>query len=372
LPHINDPRQFEMGKRCLALDDSSVFTTDSTGLWVAGYGELSHLDFELKPNLTITLPVDTGIPFTCICVAGNNVYVGTDGGGLLQANKASGQCRQFTINDGLLMNSITQLHPVADDLWIGYGHGNDGGLGKLAMSTDQIRSYMPAFNTNGYAPELVDDPFDGPPRHPVYSLASLKNLDILALVSGKGLQRYFTASNSWASLPDPNGFAIEFVAANNRYLVKGVRISQLEVEIESNLRSGKGNGLPAKQIFAVSQEQFVQATARVRTNANLRINCGSGKLRDQGGLEICDIENSRWLTLRDINGLPNPPETMAWDGDELWVGGAAFIAKIDLQQAKVRKFSYTQTGSVRCIQIGGGFVWAQYNGWLHRVSATDP
>ena len=371
LTHVGDPREFDLGKPCLDLDDASAFAVDSTGLWIASHAEIRHLDFNLKTNLRISLPMDGKVPFTCIWVGESNAWAGTAGAGLVEVDKASQHYRRFTVTDGLLMDSVSQLHLTGDNLWIGYGQGSSGGLGKLDLSSRHFRSFMPALGTNGYAPELVVDPLDGPPRHPVVDLASMMNGDVLALVSGKGLQRFSAATNSWATLPNQNGFAINSIAVDGRYLVEGVGIHQLQVEIESKIKRGQTNIPMEKTVFAVSQEQLAQATSKARANSNLMVRTSYGVLGDKGGLEIGTLQDGRWQILTDADGLPNPPRTMAWDNGNLWVGGEAFMALVDLKQGKVRNFCYIQGGSVRHIQIGGGYVWAQFDRHLHRASLAE-
>lgn len=371
LPHVRDAREFEMGSACLDLDDASCFSADLTGLWIARRGEITHLDFKLKSNLRIPLDMDGNAPFTCICIGESNVWAGSDGAGLIETDKAGGRHRLFTVNDGLLMNSVSKLHLAGGMLWIGYGHGKDGGLGKLDLSSRQFTSYLPSLNNHGYYPVIAVDPPDGPPRHPVVDLASPANGGVLALVSGKGLQQFAAASNIWEMLPNRNGFKIDSIAVGQQYWVEGVSIRQIGVGIVSRRGNGTANIQRENTEFVVSEDQLAQATANARANSNLWVRTRSGELTDIGGLEIWNLRDARWQTLKDAEGLPNPPNTMALDQDELWVGGEGYIARVDLTQQKVRNFCYIPATSVKRIQIGGGCLWAQFDRHLYRASLGD-
>ena len=62
---------------------------------------------------------------------------------------------------------------------------------------------------------------------------------------------------------------------------------------------------------------------------------------------------------------------MFLDGHNLWLGGEGFISLFDLDKNKMLKICHLQIPSVDCIQIAGGYVWAQFDNHLHRVSLAD-
>jgi hypothetical protein len=91
----------------------------------------------------------------------------------------------------------------------------------------------------------------------------------------------------------------------------------------------------------------------------------------KGAVAIQNFRDHHWQILEDDAGLPNAPTTMTLDDDNLWVGGEGYIALVDLKENKVTKFSHISARSVDQIQIGGGYVWAQFDWQLYRAPIGD-
>jgi hypothetical protein len=51
----------------------------------------------------------------------------------------------------------------------------------------------------------------------------------------------------------------------------------------------------------------------------------------------------------------------------VWAVGEAYIARVSLVQNKVLNFCRINAESVERIQLGGGYVWAQFHNALHRA-----
>jgi hypothetical protein len=315
VPHEHDPREFDIGEPCLDLDDGGVFVLDSAGAWIGGRAELRHVDLDLNTNLRVPLPLDAGIPITCLCVGDSKVWVGTGGAGLVEVDKASHECRRFTERDGMLMNSIARLHVSSGSLWIGYGQGTLGGLGEFALSSHRFRSFMPATVTNMVRADLTTDPFYGPPRHSVIDIETLANGDVLALASAGALHRFSPSREAWETVRNQNGYSVACFAADGRYLVE--------------------------------------------------------RIINRRGLDICTLRDQRWQTLTDPDGMPNDPGSLALDGDGLWVLGEGFIAWVDPEQLKVRRFCYIPTVAAHGIRVGSGYVWAHADRHLYRTPLRD-
>ena len=69
--------------------------------------------------------------------------------------------------------------------------------------------------------------------------------------------------------------------------------------------------------------------------------------------------------------LPESVSALATDGNDLWVGGMGYIALIDPTRLQVKRFTNIHAESVEKIQVGGGYVWAQFNGYLYRAPLGD-
>ena len=97
-------------------------------------------------------------------------------------------------------------------------------------------------------------------------------------------------------------------------------------------------------------------------------NYTGGDKGDQLGVRILDFKDGKWRTLKTIEELPSGAvSVLAPDGHDLWVGGRSYIALVDLDHDKVRKFARIQALAVDQIQLGGGYLWAEYDWHLHRV-----
>jgi hypothetical protein len=85
-----------------------------------------------------------------------------------------------------------------------------------------------------------------------------------------------------------------------------------------------------------------------------------------------DFKVGQWKGLKAATELPSGAvSTLTLDGNNLWVGGMGYIALVDLGQDKVRRLAYIQTSAVDRIQIGGGYVWAQFDWHLYRAPLAD-
>jgi hypothetical protein len=363
LAHVSDSREFDLGKPCLELDDASIFITDSTGLWVASHSELRHLNFDLQTDKRISLPAKSAVTFNCICSGDSKIWIGTDGDGLIEADLAKRECRRFTVGDGLLMNSISQLHLASNLLWIGYANGHSGGLGMLDLSSQRFRSFVPRFSKTA---NLTEDPVDGPPRHAVIGLTTVPNGDVLALVSEKGVQRFAVKDNRWETLPNQNGHSIVSIAANGRHWVEGDSIGQVVVEIRGRAKRGQPNSSAQRTELAVSQPQLAKAITSAQANTNVMVMPIYGLLASQGAIYMKSLQDSRWQSLSDSDGMPNPPEKLTWSDNDLWVSGEGYIAQIDVERRAVRKFCYIPARSVKRVEAAGGYLWALLDGHLYR------
>jgi hypothetical protein len=147
-----------------------------------------------------------------------------------------------------------------------------------------------------------------PPNQSVFGLTTAPDNDLLML-SGGSIREFHAARNVWETWPAKSGDFICCFAVDSERLVDGLSTGQIEI-----------------QTFRDHQSQ----------------------------------------RLVDAAGLPNLPTTMTLKGDELWVGGEGFIALVDLKQNRISKFCHISAVKVDHLEIGGGYLWAQYNGHLHR------
>lgn len=336
LPVMHDPREFDLGKPILCLHTPSTFAADSEGLWIGIGGQLLRLDFDLKTNQVIELPMNTSQRITVIYPSATSVWVGTDGAGLIEFNKKSHQCRHFSITDGLMMNRIANLSLTADTLWIGYGCKNgilgrnwgepgNGGLGQMNIASQRFVSYSPSMaeglealkSTSG---NMIVEAGDRPTRRAIQGLA-VGPSDQVWFLTGDPLRCYQQSKNTWKENPTIQGRCL---ASDSEHLFVG-----------------QGN------ISSKSQP---------------------GPL----GVNILNFQDGKWHSLSGTTGLPaGSVNTMTPNGKQLWLGGIGYVALVDPAQDKVLNFAYATGRAVDCIQIAGGYVWAQFDRHLYRAPLSS-
>jgi tetratricopeptide (TPR) repeat protein len=318
LPEVHDPREFDMGDPPLCLctpptpdgRPSSTFSATADGLWIGAEGKLIQLDFNLTTNLAINLPMGTFIPITTLCVGSSNIWIGTDGAGLVEFDKMTHQCRRLTEKDGLMQDFILTLHLSGDALWIGYKNG----LGRLDLPTHRVTSFTPTLTVaTGTANRQ-------PPRGPIVSIASGEAPDIW-IVTQNALHQYHSRDDVWESFADVRH--CNCVAGNETgtlFVGMGPYGSSFKKDVPKGL-----------------------------------------------GVNTLNLKEKQWHASQAVYGLPTEQvSTMTVDGQNLWVGGFGYVALVDPAQDKVLKFAYVKARNVDKIQVGGGFVWAQFDWHLYR------
>lgn len=336
LPVARDPREFSMGNTGVMLCRCSTFAIDEAGLWIASGSQLLHLDLELRTNLIVDLPKDADTPVTTLDIGTDKIWIGTGGDGLIEFDKASRQCRRLTITDGLLMNQICSTCLSGNTLWIGYGYKGDsvpwgsahptdaGGIGLLNLSSHQFISFTPSLargadsftHVNRYPHQ---EPFDQAPRRAVFAITAGQSGDIWFVPRGEGLRRFQSRSNIWETV------------------LPGTYVCCLAVDADQ-LYAGQFRGM-------------------------------SGDAKGASfGLKTFDFRGGAWRDFPAVEGLPrNAISTLARDGSDLWIAGMGYLAWVDPVQDVIKKFANIPAYCVDKIQVGGGYVWAQYNGYLYRA-----
>jgi len=360
-----NPRTFSMGRPLMCLCSPSTFLADANGLWVGIGGQLLHLDFDLKTNLVINLPIDPSTPVTALCLTVTNVWIATAGEGLIAFDKSSQQCRHLTEADGLLLNYLTGLHADGDSLWIGYGGRTGGGLGRLDLTSQKLTTYMPSLTYNADSASVTTQP---PPKEAIYNMITADDGE-LWLKAGSGLRSYDVKRNVWGSIPLGGlGDWAGCFSANSEWLVEGVGILQESIRIESPNPDPKAtNRLLTINIIGTPRDYF-RLDASAQTNGlHQRIILNGSEVAPIGGVAFQSLRNHQWHKLVDAEVLPGAPTALALDGARVWLGGAGYITGVDLNTGKIRKFAPITSSGVDSLQIGGGYLWAQFDWHLYRV-----
>jgi hypothetical protein len=305
------------------------------------------------------------VPITALCLASSKIWIGTGGYGLIEYDKASRQCRRLTEADGLMMDYLSSLKLDGDLLWIGYGGATGGGLGQFDLNSQKLKSFMPSLNANTDSSSSAGET---PPRQSVGNIVTGLDGNLWMHVD-RDIRQFNVAHNFWGSVPNVAGEWATCFAAGPEWLVKGVGVEQIVILIGTNLsRTVLPNpSNTTRQI--VSQAEMSRLEEVFKTNGiNQRIfGTSVGEVTAKGKLEIQSLRDNRWQKLEDTDGIPNPPTTMTLDGNNLWVGGEGFITLVDLKDCKVRKYCHIRAAGVDRIQIGGGYIWAQFDWHLYRA-----
>jgi streptogramin lyase len=332
LPITRDPKEFDIGK--VSLPAPSAYAVAEDGLWFATGDQLQHLDFGLRTNLAVKLPINSDVSITTVVVGAQKIWIATDGDGLIEFDKASHQCRRWTVKDGLMMDVIYCAQLSDGKLWIGYGYrnppgmvdavrsGTGGGIGFLDLSSHQFTSFTPSLVGE------KDARNSQPPRVAVIAIAAGASGDIWFLAdiahNGPGyvLCRFRSKDNIWERFPQVTAGCC--LAADDN------------------------------QVYVGHFRDF------------------SGRSGGPLGLDTFNFRDRQWKSFKAVEGVP--PEVinaLALDGHDLWAGGMGYIALVDPDQNQIRKIAHIPTQSMGEIQVGGGYVWAQFNGHLHRVPLSS-
>ena len=323
LPMASDPREFSFGKPVFCLHTPSAFCVDDNILWIGLEGQLLQLDLDLHTNRVNRLPLAPSVPINSLSVTPSNILIGTGGGGLIEVNKATRECRCLTEADGLLMNYVGQAQAAEETVWVAYRSKTAGGLGKLDLRTRKATSFTPSLfspaNTKDGMGYTGSGPPDEPPRVPVLQIAPGRDGEVW-FVQPASLRRFRSIQGLWETFTEA-GPCWAVALAGDRLLVG---------------RYANRGGRQDNQ---------------------------TGLL----GLSLLDLRGGEWRHLPAQDGLPHESVTaVTADGQDVWLGGLGFIAHIG-PDYQLRKYAYVRASSVDHIQVAGGWVWAQFDRHLHRV-----
>jgi hypothetical protein len=309
LPAKLGPREFALNWTRVYSSTPSAFAAGDDGVWIAIGNQLLHLNLDLKTNLAVQLPENAFAPSTVLAVGASKMWIGTAGDGLIEYDKTTHQCRRMTVNDGLLMDYVASLETTDDSLWIGYGGPAGGGLGRMDLLSGKLSSFMPSMNT-----AAVISTGEPPPREAVGKIVAGADGDLWLYVAND-VRQFHVKRNMWESLPRQTTGDIYCFCADSKFLVEGVR--------------------------------------------------------PRGALAIQNLQDHSWQVLEDDDGIPNPPSAVTLDGDNVWVGGEGVLTLVDLKKNEVKRICHINAAKVDCIQIAGGYIWVQCEGYLYRASLSS-
>jgi len=369
-----DDARFELGDACLHLHAKAVFVVEPDGLWLVIGRQLHHLTLDLQTNLTVSLPAGPYSSPNALCLDRDCIWIGTAGDGLIEYNRTTGKIRQYSMANGLLMDEITSLYPSDNLLWIGYGAENErgesrGGLGRLDLGSRRFSSFTPALTAELVPPTYstggrVGDPADRPPRSPVVLIGKGPSTEIVLNVAHAGVRRYFPDKDQWVPLKaSQEQNSVHSFAANSEHLITGLSIARYDVD----LRDGSGRGQTNEVITTrknLTEQEFGTLRADPITSKKIK----ASRMGWQPALGIYQSANSPPQIVADDGSLPAYPKLLLLAGSDVIVAGEAYIIIYDLKQKRVRKLARIASSSVDRMQLGAGFLWAQFDNHIYRTS----
>ena len=179
--------------------------------------------------------------------------------------------------------------------------------------------------------------------------------------------------NIWRTLPSSDDTWITCFSADSERFIKGIGIHKIQVIIEDKSTSTIDANQTNETSLFIKWSELAKFEENLKTNGNhQRIKkIINGNANPKGGIVIQSLRNGSWQNLEDSTAIPTPPTAMALDNNNLWVGGEGYLALVDLRECKVLKYCRIQAASVNRIQIGGGYVWAQYDRHLYRAPLSE-
>jgi len=253
-------------------------TTLKTFDWTGVFGFGSGTDFE-----KVNLPLKIEHPITAIANdRGTNLWLGTDGGGLIRIPQSGAAPTIFGEKDGFPMSSITSLRLTpAGKLVIGFGHGRTGALGCLDTATLKFTELMsPATVSKNW-----EDSLRPPPISPIGQIKTEDETNTFWIGSELALYRLKLDSRQWSQL--------------------------LPSHDMPNYRSSVG----LRTLSIVSGGFAVTTVA-------------------SGGIAFCKLSDDKWTHLDLSTNLEaNITTTLAFDEyhpNNLWIGSRGKISILDM------------------------------------------
>ena len=342
-PKKESPAQFSLNKAVLRLGKEFVFVCDGDQIWL-GDGVLPFVCDKSGGNL-IEIEVPEGIErnISCIAPGKTSVWFGTAGSGLVKLEKVSKKTTLY--HEGLLLPNITSLLLTEQRLWIGYGRGQDGGLGYLDLQKIKFYGMTPQLDSNSVLPfafssvskTFVQTPFAIAPKEKVVGIVQASPEELWLAVQHLGIQRYSFINNQW------NLSRNEWNSLNNG-IVPCRTLKFLAVKGDYLIFGGDDYG-------------------------------GRLGIWNRKRQETRLVELNEWLPEWVLNNYRFKGFCcVALDGDHVWAGGEGFLALIDLASTRVEKLCDLREGHIHVhgLQVDGGDLWVAAEDKLYRLPKDSP
>ena len=294
------------------------FVADARQAWIVTPTAIIDLDPESASTKTNSLNLPFELEVTHLAQSENQLWIGTDGFGLLAYNKQTRQIRQYLEKDGLLFNSISALHFDGGQLWVGCANGKLGGLCRFDPATALFKSYAPSLTPAQTDPFSKDT--NGPTRYPIRAIGAESGGRLWVGSESFGWQRANPEKGSW-----------NWFQPFGRY------------------------GSP--RATADSKEWFALGEAPSPMQVD-----------DTHLLGLFDKQRGELIRLGIEAGLPYPAVTaLCFDNDRLWIGGPGYLARLNLSTRNVEEYFLRSNTQVNTIQVVGDSMWLGFSRTIFRI-----
>ncbi len=334
-PPLSDPMRFEIGEPYVGFKHDGQsrpfgFEVEGENLWMSTYSQIKRFSgpgpfAAISPVEVHEFQRSNHCYTTSISVSPDYIWAGTEGDGLMEWNRRTGDCRRLTMNDGLLLDDIASLRLQGQTLWIAYRNGQNGGIGTLDIKSHKFSTFTPTISAaagtrseNSYYQARLEQSNQAP-RLLLSGMTEGEPGEMWFVVNDKGIQRFRNSDASWSTpwAISVQGINFSAIAAN---------ASQGQLLVTARDKGGWSTG---------DRERF-------------------------GGLHIYDYRRNHRETLRLEEGLPSTEVTVvAADGRIAWVGGRGFVAVVDIQERKVFRVAFISANVIPMIQLDKTYAWIQ-------------
>ena len=162
------------------------------GILVVADNVLQRYNPQTGEDDNVHLPLKLDHPITAIETDENDLWLGTDGGGLIRIPKSGGVPRVFGETNGFPMPSIRSLRLVPGRLLIGFGFRESGAFGYLDTKTEKFTGLMSEVNLFKPGQETVNNP----PERSILAIQTADNTNIW-VASDIAIYHLDLASQQW-------------------------------------------------------------------------------------------------------------------------------------------------------------------------------
>jgi TolB-like protein len=271
--------------------------------WTGSFGPGSGTEFE-----KVNLPLKIEHPITAIATDASDLWLGTEGGGLIRIPQSGEAPRIFNEKDGFPMSSIKSLRLEPGRLLIGFGYGSSGAFGYLDLASIKFTGMM----SKVVEFKSWEERLQPPPSSSVLQIRTEDDTNIFWIASDLALYRLKLDSQQWSlSLPSH--------------------------DIPNYRGSG---GLWTLSVFGGFAVTIIPS----------------------GGVAFCKLSGDQWTHLNLSTNLnENYTTTLAQDSFEpnhLWIGSRGKITIIDMNTRKIiGECKMVRPGTIEFIVVYEGDVF---------------